>query len=253
MSNYKPYFRYLKDMNMKMVAIFVTILFINTALSIFGTVQSAHIQDGAINFASQCSVVGGMVCIGVGFFYSFSLFTSTMSIKADRVGYLKASLLWGLALAVGLALFSSVFDVLCKVILEGWTGMSVKVYSEMRWIQMGRLQAATDIISRITSNMALFSLAFSVGAIWYRLKIKTSVILFLIIPVAFTTYGVNFGMRNPERIEQILDAITGPILFVITNPGIFTGVKIVAIIAFTLIGVRLLIKAPIKDYANDLI
>lgn len=253
MSNYKPYFKYLKDMNMKMVAIFLTMLCVNTALSIFGTAQSAPYQEGMINFASQCSIVTGMLCLGAGFFYSFSLFASTMSIKADRVGYLKATLLWGIILAVGLGIFSSLFDLLCKVILEAWTGMPVKIYSEMLWIQMGRLQLATNIISRITGNMAIFSLAFSVGAIWYRLKVKTSVLLFVIIPVAFTAYGVNFGMRNPEKMEQILDSIVGPILFVITNQGIYIGFKVVAIIAFSVLGIRLLVKAPIKDYANDLI
>lgn len=176
-----------------------------------------------------------------------------MSIKADRVGYLKAMLLWGIILSVGFALFSYGFDILCKVILEAITKMPVDIYSEMRWINMKRLPVATDIISRITGNLALFSLALALGAIWYRLKIRTSILLFVVLPVAFTAYGVNFGIRNPETVELLFGKIGDIVLKLLENPVLFTGIKCMGILASSAIGIMLLIKAPIKDYANDLL
>ena len=42
-------------------------------------------------------------------------------------------------------------------------------------------------------------------------------------------------------------------LYVIQNPVILIGLQIIGIIVFALIGTKFLIKAPIKDYAHDLI
>lgn len=64
MSNYKPYFRHIKDMNMKLVGMFVLMLCINTTISMIGTVQSAEYQNDIITFSSQCSIVGGGICLG---------------------------------------------------------------------------------------------------------------------------------------------------------------------------------------------
>lgn len=253
MSNYKPYFRYLRDMNMKMMLIFVVILCINTFTFIVGTVQSADFQNDVINFSSQCSVVGGMICIGIGFFYSLSLFASTMCIKADRIGCLKAMFLWGVILSVGLGLFSYGFDMLCKVILEVLTKMPVKIYSDILWIDMEILEVLTRIFNRMIGNMALFSLGFVVGAIWYRLKVRTSILIFVILPVIFTAYGVNFGIKNPDKMNLIFVKIRNILAILFENPVLFNSIKFFGIVVFSVAGIMLLIKGPIKEYANDLL
>lgn len=253
MSNYKPYFRYIKDMNIKIILVFAFIICINTALPIIGVVQSKEYQNDVINFVSQCSVSGGIVCLLAGFLYSLAVFASSMNIRADRVGYLKAVLLWGIILSVGFALFSFVFDILCKLILEAWTGMPTNVYSQMKWIDMRNLQLNTDIISRIIGNMTIFSLGFLVGAMWYRLKIRTSIVLFVIIPIAFVGYMVNFGVRNPEKMNMLINNICNIAEQLIKNTVLINTIMSFSIVAFSICGIMLLIKAPIKDYANDLL
>ena len=253
MSNYKPYFRYIKDMNMKIILIFAFIMCINASLSIVGTVKSSEYQNGTINFISQCSISAGIICLLVGLLYSLSIFASCMNIKADRVGYLKAVFLWGMILSVGFALFSFVFDTLCKVILEAWTDMPVNIYSQMKWIDMRRIQMDRDIISRIIWNMAIFSLGFLVGAIWYRLKIRTSIVLFVITPIAFVGYITNFGIRNHGKIDILINNMCNTVEQLIENPVLINMIMSFGILAFSVGGIILLIKAPIKEYANDLL
>lgn len=252
MSNYKPYFRYIKDINLNMLFVFIVIIFVNTFTSVISITKTVYV-DGVIDFLSQCTLIGSIACLALGVIYSLSLFNSIMSIKADRVGYLKAVFLWGTILAVGFALFGFGFDMLCKLILESWTKLPVKIYSNLPWIDMGSIQVATGTISRIINNMMMFSIGFGVGAIWYRLKVRTSILLFGVLPIASIVYIFNLGMRNPEKMNIFITNIGNMIANLTGNPLLFTGLKCLLVVVFSISGIMLLIKAPIKDYANDLL
>lgn len=253
MGNYKPYFKYLNDVNKKVLFIFSIIICVNTITSISGLIESGFSHNGSLVYTSQASATSGIIIFLAGMFYSLQLFSQAMSIRADRVGYIKATILWGIILSIGLAIFGYTLDSISKIIAETITGNNVEIYSQTMWIDIDRFRSSMNIFSRVFSNLAIFSISFMLGAIWYRLKIKYSILIFVILPICIGTYMVNYGFRNPENMSLIGLKIFDTLGFIIQNQMISISVKSIIILICTLMGIKLLIKAPIKDYANDLI
>lgn len=252
MSNYKPYFKYLWELNKKMLVIFAIIFVINTITTVWGILESASYHD-TLMFSSQSSAMGIVICVVLGLFYSLMLFAHSMSIKADRVGFIKAALCWGVVMSLGLGVLGFMLDMGCKAFIETYTGKSVDIFSQINWINDGEYGFVNTLISRIFNNLTLFSTGFMIGAIWYRLKVKYSILIFVILPIVLVTYAANYGFRNPEKIEKFGLKILNTMEFFMVNQHISNSFKAIGIIIFTLAGVNLLIKAPIKEYANDLI
>lgn len=253
MGNYKPYLKYLNDMNKKVLFIFSIIICVNTATSIIGLIESGFSHNGSLVYTSQASSTTGIIIFLAGVFYSLQLFSQAMSIRADRIGYIKAAILCGVIGSIGLSIFGYTLDIISKIIAETITGNNVEIYSQAMWIDIDRFRSSMDILSRIFSNLTIFSIGFMLGAIWYRLKIKYSVLIFVILPICIGTYMINYGFKNPESMSLIGLRIFDTLGFIVRNQILSIGTKFIIILTGTIVGIRLLIKAPIKDYANDLI
>ena len=253
MSNCKPYFKHIWELNKKILIVLPFILCINTASSVWGTLKMAENYNESIIYASQSIAFSIVIVILAGLFYSLKLFSHSMSIRADRVGFIKASLIWGIILGIGLGVFGLIIDMGCKMFIEVYTGRTVEIYSQINWVNNGAYEFGTSLISRIFNNLILFSTGFMLGAIWYRLKVKYSVLIFVVVPIASVSYLANYGFRNPTKVEEFGNKILNIFEYLMVNQHISNSLKVVGIIIFTIVGVRLLIKAPIKEYANDLI
>lgn len=253
MSNYKPYFKYIGTFNKKMLIILPAILCVNTVTAVWGIISMAKHYNESLIFTSQSIPMSIVISVLAGLFYSLMLFSNSMSIKADRVGFIKAALYWGVILGIVLGVGSFIIDIGCKAFIESYTGRSVEIYSQINWINNGAYEFGTNLMSRMFNNLILFSTGFMLGAIWYRLKVKYSILIFIVLPIVSVTYAVNYGFRNYEKVEQFGNNILGIFEYLVANQHISNSLKIIGIFIFTLVGIRLLVKAPIKEYANDLI
>lgn len=91
------------------------------------------------------------------------------------------------------------------------------------------------------------------GAILYRLKIIYSVLIFAIIPIGAIAYAANYGFRNPDKTEAFGLEVINTLAFLMENQDVAIIIKFIGIVIFSIVGVRLLTKAPIKEYAHDLV
>lgn len=253
MDNYKPYFKYLKSLSLRVALIFLLIMVLNIFPSIQTSLQMDLMENGTIGYTSQHLASGWIFIFMIGVFYSVALFSQAMSIRADRVGYLKAAILWGVIMSIGMSIFGYSVDVIIKFILEAKTGHEVCIYSPMMWIDIDNLKASTNLVNRIFSNLMIFSIAFMIGSVWYRLKTKYNILLFGVVPFCSLISLTNYVMRNPEKMNELGLKVVNMMAYFMQNQGVAIVAKGIAITIYMLIAIKLLIKAPIKDYANDLI
>lgn len=253
MNNYKPYFRYLGESNIRLAGGFIIILLVNTLIGLFGTSYGVESSREALVITSQSSLFSNLICLIIGGSYSLTFFSSAMSIRADRVGYIKAAFYWGMLFSIGFGIFSFAFDSIYKFLLELLSGVPVQMYLATFWIEFGDINSSTNILRGILTNITLFTLGFAVGAIWYRLKVKTSILIFAVIPIVIVGYGINYGLKNPDKMNEIGHVALDILSTLMMNNTISSFIKVISICLLSLIGIKLLIKAPIKDYANDLI
>lgn len=250
MSNYRPYFKFIRDFNIRMFLIILTIISVNISISVWASIGS---DKPVIIYSSQLISMGILLCFLSGFFYSLTLFSNAMSIKADRVGYLKASLLWGIILSVGIAVFCIVVDAGFKAFIGSITDKLVQTNALIPSISIKSSKFILGLANVTLTNLFVFSLGFMIGAIWYRFKIIYNVIFFAGIPSALGAYIANSSTKSPVLLEVWGNRVLYNIGKFIDNKLLMVMTILTFIFLFILIGVRLLIKAPIKDYAHDLI
>ena len=110
-----------------------------------------------------------------------------------------------------------------------------------------------DILGQLLTLFAFSSIGFLLGSILYRLKKKTSIIIFLIIPTIVITLGVAFYIFNTDLIMNYIVINLVDILRFIINVNIRLIIKLLTIVISLTCSVLLLKNAPIKEYAHDLI
>ena len=110
-----------------------------------------------------------------------------------------------------------------------------------------------DIISRIFTCVFAGSIGFALSSLGYRLKKRTNILVFIIIPILFIALMINVGTTNPQIIESIGYKISIIIELLTSNIIILSITKLSIAMISLFIGCKLLIKAPIKEYANDLL
>lgn len=260
-----PYYKFLKrDVKIALIA-FISIVTVNVGMSVISNIISA--LDGSsiepIRFFSQASMLAYIMCMAYGINCTVKTFGGVISIRGDRLGFLKAIALWSITIAIFASLFSVFFEIGCKVLMELITKRKVYVISGISWISIDNLEFKVadvslmwfikSIITRTLTNTLMISLGYMLGSISYRLKVRTNVILFIGVPILFAGYISAQAFKNQDVVLDWVMKFIGATLYVIQNPVILISLQIIGIIVFALIGTKFLIKAPIKDYAHDLI
>ncbi|MDY3001946.1 hypothetical protein [Romboutsia timonensis] len=110
-----------------------------------------------------------------------------------------------------------------------------------------------DILGQLLTLFAFSSIGFLLGSILYRLKKRTSIIIFLVIPTIVITIGVAFYIFNTDLIMNYIVINLVDILRFIINVNIRLIIKLLTIVISLTCSVLLLKNAPIKEYAHDLI
>lgn len=261
-----PYFNFIKRDALQMILILSIIILVNqgsTAVSnIYMALESGF--DRTINMYSQATAFSSMFCFIAGIMFILKNFSGAISIRGDRKNLLKAFAVWAIIMSSFMVVFSTTLEVGLKILTEVITHKEVILISDIpMWIQIADMEMKNPeitfmwfikaIFSRFISSLMLFSMGYMLGAIGYRLKKRTNILVFVVIPVILIGFLVNSALRMDEFIMNMGVAICNIIVYLVENQGLIILISLICIAIFSLIGTKLLIKAPTKEYANDLL
>lgn len=263
--NKNPYFNFLKKDFRQITSIFIVMIVVNigtTAISnIYSSLQSY--DNEPIRFFSQAGSMGVMICFICGIMITLKNFSGAIGIKGDRVGYIKAFVMWSLIISLVVALFGTAIELGYKILIESITNKEVLLRSNsirgytsdvgFNIINTNFTWFLKSIFNRFMTNLTLMYTGYMLGAIGYRLKPIYNIILFIITPVTFIAFIVNMAIKNEDFIMEIGMKFIDAVVFICENPMVSILIKLVFMIFAFIVGTRFLIKASTNEYAHDLI
>ncbi|HGM1554229.1 TPA: ABC transporter permease, partial [Clostridioides difficile] len=150
-----------------------------------------------------------------------------------------------------------------KLFIEIITGynieLSVLLKRDMIWTSISALiEPSTSSISLTYLNyfvqiclneICIGFIGVLLGAFTYRVRKVTSITILIGLPILMVIYIVNFATKNMHKMLLYLEKI----IYSFQNPFILFGTKVGIIVICIIFIILLLRKAPIKEYANDLL
>ncbi|MEG1410017.1 MAG: hypothetical protein RSD36_09250 [Terrisporobacter sp.] len=260
-----PYFNFLKKDFNQTLMVFTLVVVINVGITTVSNIYMALEPsfDRQINFYSQASPMAAMMCFIMGIMFILMNFSGGISIRGDRAGFLKAFALWSIIMAVFMALFGTVFEMVMKSLTEAITHREVILISDVQWVELNGVEFSVSqispiwflktVINRSISNLMLLSLGYMLGSIGYRLKKRTNILIFVVLPIVLIGCIVNSSIRGDQFIINLGLMIINTVVYLCENPMLITIIQIIGLGIFSFIGTKFLIKAPTNDYAHDLI
>lgn len=260
-----PYFNFIKRDAMQMIYILSIIIAGNLVVTAIPNIYMALEPgfDRTINMYSQATAFSSMFCFITGIMFILKNFSGAISIRGDRKNFLKALAIWAIIMSLFMVVFSTTLEVGLKILTEVITNKEVILIGDTPWVEIAGMEMKNPditfiwfiktIFSRFISGLMLFSLGYMLGAIGYRLKKRTNILVFVVIPVILIGLLVNSALRMDKFIMDMGVEIINMIVYLVENPGLIILISLICIGVFSLIGTKLLIKAPTKEYANDLL
>lgn len=263
MNELRPYMKFFnKNTKIYIILFLVMGAFLNVLPLIIVTFANLPKQD----LSSFTTPLLNYISILI-FVYGISIvnkdFSGALSIRADRKNCIKSIILTLIILAFVLSVISIVLIFLSKLSMELITGYNLDIVSllkqDLLWISI------PTIIESSTANMPLVYLNYFInlciseicigligallGAFTYRVRKATSFTLLIGLPILILIYIVNFAIKHTQKMLTFLDKI----ITLFANPYILLGLKVGTIFVCITLIILLLRRAPIKDYANDLL
>ena len=271
MNKLMPYFRLMKKSIILMIVITLSIAITHDGKEILTGFKHSVFENGYLIFKSEIYSTTALLIFIYGIYLSYIKFNVAINIKADRKSYIKASIITMIGMGIVFSIFTVLWSLILKFVVEYVSGKNALVLGDSAYfvntftdiinssLEMGTTvlyafsdlsirRFIMDILGQLLTLFAFSSIGFLLGSILYRLKKKTSIIIFLIIPTIVITLGVTFYIFNTDLIMNYIVINLVDILSFIIN------VNIHLIIIISLICSVLLLKnAPIKEYAHNLI
>lgn len=282
MKELKPYLKMLNKNTYIYILILLLLIISIDGMNLIGVIYAKNytIEENFLIFKSEIYYILGLMMFVYSVCISQKDFSIAISIKGDRKSYLKSMILYILCLCFVSTIIGVGVEFLQKIILEGISGYEVSIYNRsIFWevsevlnkihenitgsklftklsfvIQDDTLLSILDMIINTFINNFIFSaLGLFIGALVYRLKKITTVFLFSGIPLLYVIYLlVEFSKDKYDFVEKYIWTYWSNLGHIIsTCQNIFIKVLIATI--FIIGAILLLIKAPIKEYAHDLI
>lgn len=124
--------------------------------------------------------------------------------------------------------------------------------SAVEWLGEGMDNIFIILGIRFISSLFVMSIAYICGSMFYRLKMKYNILVFILIPGIL--FGVIFNILFSNRyIGDKLGTIMWSITCFVEKPIITIILEILFTVLFIIIGNKFLKNAPIAEYAHDLI
>ena len=254
MNKLMPYFRLMKKSIILMIVITLSIAITHDGKEILTGFKHSVFENGYLIFKSEIYSTTALLIFIYGIYLSYIKFNVAINIKADRKSYIKASIITMIGMGIVFSIFTVLWSLILKFVVEYVSGKNALVLGDSAYF----VNTFTDIINSslemgTTVLYAFSSIGFLLGSILYRLKKKTSIIIFLIIPTIVITLGVTFYIFNTDLIMNYIVINLVDILRFIINVNIHLIIKLLTIVISLICSVLLLKNAPIKEYAHNLI
>lgn len=276
MNKLMPYFRLMKKFTILMIVIAFSMVITNDGKEILTGFKHSVFENGYLIFKSEIYSITVFLMFIYGIYFSYKKFNVAMNIKADRKSYIKASIISMTGIGIVFAIFVVLWGLILKFIVEYVSGKNSLIIGDSAYfldtvtvIINSFLETETtmlyafsdlsikrfiiDILNQFLTLSTFSSIGFLLGSILYRLKKKTSIIIFLVIPTIVITLGVGFSIFKTDLIMNYISINLVNILRFIINVKIGLFIKALTIIISLICSVLLLKNAPIKEYAHDLI
>ena len=276
MNKLMPYFRLMKKFTILMIVIAFSMVITNDGKEILTGFKHSVFENGYLIFKSEIYSITVFLMFIYGIYFSYKKFNVAMNIKADRKSYIKASIISMIGMGIVFAIFVVLWGLILKFIVEYVSGKNSLIIGDSAYfldtvtvIINSFLETETtmlyafsdlsikrfiiDILNQFLTLSTFSSIGFLLGSILYRLKKKTSIIIFLVIPTIVITLGVWFSIFKTDLIMNYISINLVNILRFIINVKIGLFIKALTIIISLICSVLLLKNAPIKEYAHDLI
>ncbi|MDB8792019.1 hypothetical protein PN398_14950 [Romboutsia sp. 1001216sp1] len=282
MKELKPYLKMLnKNTYIYMFILLLLIIGID-GMNLIGAIYTKNytIEDNFLIFRSETYYILGLMMFICSICISQKDFSIAISIKGDRKSYLKSMILYIICMCFVFTIIGVGVEFLESTILNGFTGYDAVIISRSIFWEISEvlnkiqeeitggswatsliyttrddtLLYILDMIINIFINNFIFSaLGLFIGALVYRLKKVTILLLFAGMPVLSIIYLlIEFFKGKYGFVEKYIETYwsnLGHIIYACQN------ILVKALIATIFItgAILLLIKAPIKEYAHDLI
>lgn len=276
MNKLMPYFRLMKKFTILMIVIAFSMVITNDGKEILTGFKHSVFENGYLIFKSEIYSITVLLMFIYGIYFSYKKFNVAMNIKADRKSYIKASIISMIGMGIVFAIFVVLWGLILKFIVEYVSGKNSLIIGDSAYfldtvtvIINSFLETETtmlyafsdlsikrfiiDILNQFLTLSTFSSIGFLLGSILYRLKKKTSIIIFLVIPTIVITLGVGFSIFKTDLIMNYISINLVNILRFIINVKIGLFIKALTIVISLICSVLLLKNAPIKEYAHDLI
>ena len=276
MNKLMPYFRLMKKFTILMIVIAFSMVITNDGKEILTGFKHSVFENGYLIFKSEIYSITVFLMFIYGIYIKKKKFNVAMNIKADRKSYIKASIISMIGMGIVFAIFVVLWGLILKFIVEYVSGKNSLIIGDSAYfldtvtvIINSFLETETtmlyafsdlsikrfiiDILNQFLTLSTFSSIGFLLGSILYRLKKKTSIIIFLVIPTIVITLGVGFSIFKTDLIMNYISINLVNILRFIINVKIGLFIKALTIVISLICSVLLLKNAPIKEYAHDLI
>ena len=276
MNKLMPYFRLMKKSIILIIVITLSIVITNDGKEILTGFKHSVFENVHLIFNSGIYSTTVLLIFIYGIYLSYKKFNVAINIKADRKSYIKASIISMIGIGVVFSIFTVLWSLILKFVVEAVSGKNALVVGDSVYFigtitdlinslpgmgvaiffSFDKLSVARfiiDIFGQFLTLLSCSSIGFLLGSILYRLKKKTLIIIFLVIPTVVVTLGVIFSIFNTDLLMSYIATNLGIILIFITNVNIGLIIKILTITISLISSVLLLKNAPIKEYAHDLI
>ena len=268
MNKLMPYFRLMKKSIILMIVITLSIAITHDGKEILTGFKHSVFENGYLIFKSEIYSTTALLIFIYGIYLSYIKFNVAINIKA--------SIITMIGMGIVFSIFTVLWSLILKFVVEYVSGKNALVLGDSAYfvntftdiinssLEMGTTvlyafsdlsirRFIMDILGQLLTLFAFSSIGFLLGSILYRLKKKTSIIIFLIIPTIVITLGVTFYIFNTDLIMNYIVINLVDILRFIINVNIHLIIKLLTIVISLICSVLLLKNAPIKEYAHNLI
>ncbi|AWH77175.1 hypothetical protein [Clostridioides difficile] len=264
MNELKPYIKFFNKNTKLYIIIFMIVGIVMNILPVF--ILKILGEASKTNLSTTVNPILTYITI-LPFVYGVNIankdFSGALSIRADRKSCIKAIVIDLIILSFVISILGIVLIFLSKLFIEVMTGysieLSVLLKRDMIWTSISALIDPSTSSTPLTylnyfvqiciNEICIGFIGVLLGAFTYRVRKVTSITILIGLPILIVIYMVNFATKNMHKMLLYLEKI----IYSFQNPFILFGTKVGIIVICIIFIILLLRKAPIKEYANDLL
>lgn len=251
MNSIKPHLMFLKHYY-QYCMIFV-LFFIGLQMGIIllqGAFTGEDIANQFMVYRSQLKMMGIFFPMIFSLSLSIKEFSGAMSIRADRTAFLKASIIFIIVFNFSILILVNLAEIVILITCNTDNFIAGNE-SEIVKLIIGDQGIIGSFLGLFISQISFSLIGFMFGAIFYRIDIKTSLILFIALPIVLVLYITRLSYINAPIIKVIGENVLLMVEYFLRNPIVFYFVELVVSTISISLAYLMLRNAPIKDYAHS--